>query len=128
MYGKCNMLFEDKMHQLCTDLFRGGGKSSIQWTETAEEESFRALLKNGIVRVERRQDPYVMASSGHTPITTGLGFDFPRDYKGFEGCIYSLVVLDDRNKQIARFIPNPDERATQPAESLGTRLPFSSQF
>jgi hypothetical protein len=107
------MLFEDKMYQLCINLFKGTNQGSIQWTETAEDDSFRALLKNAIVRVERHQDPYVTVGSATVPITTGPGFDLPRDYKGFEGFIYSLVVFDDRNKQIARFVPSREEKAVQ---------------
>jgi hypothetical protein len=105
------MMFEDKMYQIATDLCTGTASGAVKWTETADEDSFRAVLSNNIVRIERHVDPYERAGAGAVPITTGLPFQPPRGFKGYDGYIFSLVVLDNKNKDIARYVPDREERA-----------------
>ena len=106
-------MLEDKLFKLCVDLFNRTKQSSVKWTETAEDDSFRAILRNALVRVERHEDPQITAEPEMAGFVPSLGFALPHDYKSVGGFVYSLIVFDDRNKQIARFIPNQIEKAQQ---------------
>jgi hypothetical protein len=105
------MMFDDKMHKIACDLFSGTASGAVKWNETADEDSFRAILPTSLVRIERHSDPFARAGAGAIPITTGLPFDPPQSFKGYEGWIYSLVVLDSKNKDVARYVPKTNERA-----------------
>jgi hypothetical protein len=105
------MTFEQSIFAMIDALFQGTAGGTIQWTETAEENSFRAVLANGLVRIEKYTDPRAFAGGGAVPITTGLPFKLPPQYKAVEHEIYTLVVLDDRNREIARFVPEQEGHA-----------------
>src|SRR5437660_12006432 len=70
--------FQDKLYHLACDLFDGTVKGTIQWSETAEEDSFRTVLNTGLVRIERevRQQPYVSGrafTAEGSPLSGGAG-------------------------------------------------------
>src|SRR5947209_7875279 len=80
------MTFQDKIHELANRLLLGTSQGTIKWSETAEEDSFRAMLNTGLVRVER--------------LPAGV---LPMDN-------YCLLVLDERNRELARYVPDQPER------------------
>ena len=105
------MSFQDKVWSLGHALLEKTISGSIRWAETAEEDSFRAILNTGLVRIERYEDPRDRLGTNITPSHQGLPFRLPSSYKTFEGFIYCLVVLDDRNKELARYIPDIEAHA-----------------
>src|SRR3989442_15636139 len=72
--GRSDMMFQDKMYQIVCDLFEGTASGAVKWQETAEEDSFRAVLSNSIVRVERHPDPYASAAGGGSANNDGAAF------------------------------------------------------
>jgi hypothetical protein len=87
------MTFHDKLDKLVHDLLRGTRCSSIKWTETADTDSFRALLNTGLVRIERvRSDQGWGASRTTTTTPAPSALNLP-----FEYCLF---VFDDKNKEI----------------------------
>jgi len=106
--------------------------AKIKWTETAEEDSFRAILSKGLVRVERHEDPYARAGEGAVPVTTGLPFTVPPGFKSFGEFIYSIVFVNDNNRELVRYLPisqeqaavmkNLWEKAAQSARDSGSKL------
>jgi hypothetical protein len=96
------MTFQDKLFELANRLLVGTGDGAIKWSETADEDSFRAVLNSGLVRIERgpllepeRWDPRTPANSSE---------------KSTEPLEYSLLVLDERNKELGRYVANSPER------------------
>jgi hypothetical protein len=88
------MLFQEKLWRLVNDLFTGTSKNAIRWSETPDEETFRTVLEKGMVRIER----------GGTG--TGSGY-YPADSD------YWLLVFDEDNREIARFVPeSPEQKMT----------------
>jgi hypothetical protein len=97
------MTFRDKLFRLVNDLVAGTGQGTIKWTETADEDSFRAVLSAGIVRIERGSLGPIIGGDDKTA--------WKRSSFPIEGSEYSLLVLDDRNKELARYIPDQPESA-----------------
>ncbi len=95
------MTWQEKLSRLVDDLVAGTTQGTIKWTETADEDSFRAVLNAGLVRIER-------GSGGPTQWS-----DDRAVYRRFlvNGLEYSLLVLDERNKEIARYTAGDDDRA-----------------
>lgn len=102
---------QETMLSLMTSLFQRTAEGTIRWTETAEEDSFRAVLSAGIVRVERYTDPRAVAGPGAVPVTTGLPFPLPPEAKAVGQDLYTLVVLDDKNRELGRLVPQREEHA-----------------
>lgn len=102
-----NKIFQNKLYELVNRLFVGTSQGDIKWSETADEDSFRAILNTGLVRVERtpaRQNG-TEAKTGPNMVFQEPGSPFP--VGNFE---YVLLVLDDKNKEIARYFPDRLER------------------
>jgi hypothetical protein len=97
------MTFRDKLLRLVNDLIAGTAQGTFKWTETADEDSFRAVLSAGIVRIERGSLGPTMGSDDKVAWRRS---SFP-----IEGSEYSLLVLDERNKELARYVPDQPESA-----------------
>ena len=89
------MTFKEKLRKLVSDLLAGTNKGTIKWTETADEQAFRAVLHTGLVRVQRI---YAEAFQGNP--------SYP--IEGFE---YALVALDEQNKELARYVAKDQAEA-----------------
>jgi hypothetical protein len=105
------MTAQEQLLTLTNGLLEGTRQGRISWSETAEEDSFRAVLNNGIVRIEKYPDPRLLAGAGAVAVTTGVPFNLPQTYKTYDQEVYTLVVLDDRIRELARFIPDTDSDA-----------------
>src|SRR2546421_5884399 len=79
-------------------LITGTQAGPIKWRETADEDSFRAILSHGLVRVERVDDPYARADVGTVPVTTGLPFAVPQGFQSVGDFIYTRVIFNERNR------------------------------
>jgi hypothetical protein len=99
------------MIDLTTNLIRRTTDGTITWGETAEENTFRAVLSTGIVRVGRHENSYGGTGEGAVPITTGLPFSLPAGFKANGDFIYSLFVLDNQSREIGRFVAANQEDA-----------------
>src|SRR5438105_4258390 len=106
------MSLQQQLFDLSRGLITGTQAGAIKWSESADEDSFRALLSRGLVRVERVDDPYARAGVGAVPVTTGLPFAVPQGFQSFGDFIYTMVIFNERNRELARYIPASEEQAT----------------
>src|SRR5947209_3413268 len=96
------MSFQEKLLDLANRLLKRTADGNIKWSETADEDSFRALLTSGTVRVERS---LTNGSTAHTgPITSA------HELATEDRHAYVLVVLDERSREIGRFVPEDEAR------------------
>ena len=109
--GVISMMYQNKLLELVDALCSGTSKGTVKWTDTTDENAFRATLRSGIVRIEKYGDPRHMAGEGAVGIFTGMPFNLPQNYKSYEQEVYTLVVLDDNNRELARYIPEIDTHA-----------------
>lgn len=93
------MSFQEKLFELANRLFVGTAEGTIQWSETADEDSFRAVLNAGLVRIER--GPVAPVDRNAIPS------EYPPPPENYE---YTLLVLDERNKEIGRYVADVKER------------------
>jgi hypothetical protein len=105
------MSFQDKLWELTNRLFVGTAQGTIKWSETAEEESFRAILNTGLVRVERTRAYQQPRNTTAVPTPDLQDVNLTRIAQAVDGFEYSLLVLDDRNKEIGRYVPDRPEHA-----------------
>lgn len=111
------MWSKDQALAIVNALCEGTKARTIAWGDTAEENTFRALLKNGIVRISRHDIPFGQANDGVVPITNGLPFSTPLGFQPYGPFIFSLFVLDNQSHEVTRFVAaNRDEAA--PLETL----------
>lgn len=94
------MTFQEKLHELTHRLLIGTSEGTIKWAETAEEDAFRAVLSSGLIRVEKLLSP---AKAVWMPGQSDPGLLA-------DNHDYFVVILDEKNKEIARYTPDTDER------------------
>ena len=104
------MLFQDKIWKLVSDLYNGTAAKAINWSETADEESFRTILDKGMVRIERRVAPQIGSREG-TGAATGDQLANPQMRIAVDNFEYWLVLFDEKNNEIARYTPENEPRA-----------------
>lgn len=94
---------QEQLAKLTEYLFSSTSHGKIKWLPTADENSFRAVLKTAIVRVEKfrpSERPFGVA-------TSALAGMLP------DPVVFAVVVVDDKNRTISRYIP--DEKSGQTA-------------
>jgi hypothetical protein len=75
---------QNKIRQLVQQLVSGTEKGKITWTDTGDEDAFRAHLQGGMVRVQKR---------------------LCLDEEGHESMIYSLTLLDRNGRELEEYYP-----------------------
>jgi hypothetical protein len=96
------MTFQDKLGELVNRLSIATSDGTIRWTETGDENAFRTVLNKGLVRVER--------SLAYSPMRRLIP-EGPTSVPGENLYEYYLLVFDEKDKEIGRYLPDRPEQA-----------------
>src|SRR5690349_6992721 len=95
----------NKFRKLVQQLISGTGHGKIVWTDTADEDAFRANMQGGMVRVQKR-----------------LRFD----EEGHEAGNYSFTLVDRKGRELEDYCPEMREPESELA-NLWNRARRSSR-